>query len=63
MRSTGTITMSQQRISGRKYVGTFAESDGVNFFFYDNQNRVLVGKVRDLDSQPAPGGKFEFMAS
>jgi cell filamentation protein len=49
--------------SGQKYVGTFAESDGVNFFFYDNQNRVLVGKVRDLDSQPAPGGKFEFTAS
>jgi cell filamentation protein len=46
-----------------EYVGTFAESDGVNFFFYDNQQRVLVGKLQDLDNQPAPGGKFEFTAS
>jgi hypothetical protein len=33
---------------GESYTGTFAGNDGANFFFRDEDNRVLVGKFSDL---------------
>lgn len=39
--------MTQPLLAGQSYVGTFAESDGNNFFFRDDQNRVLVGQLKE----------------
>ena len=33
---------------GQNYAGTFAGSDGANFFFRDDENRILVGNLKDL---------------
>ena len=49
--------------SGNSYSGTFAGGDGANFFFYDDQNRILVGKVNDLTELPEPGSRIGFTAS
>jgi cell filamentation protein len=48
---------------GRSYAGTFAGSDGANFFFRDEGNRVLVGKLKDLKQPVESGEKFSFTAS
>lgn len=48
---------------GQSYTGSFAESDGVNFFFRDEENRILVGKLKDLESQPNAGEQIGFTAS
>jgi len=50
-------------VSGRTYAGTFAGSDGANFFFRDEENRVLVGKISDLKQAPESGEKIRFTAS
>lgn len=34
---------------GQQYRGTFAGTDGNNFFFRDEQNRIFVGKLSDLN--------------
>jgi len=47
---------------GQQYVGTFADSDGDNFFFRDEQNRILVGNIRDLNQTPRSGEKINFTA-
>jgi hypothetical protein len=49
--------------SGQIYAGTFAGSDGANFFFRDDENRILVGKLKDLKQQPESGEKITFTAS
>ena len=48
---------------GQSYAGTFAGSDGANFFFRDDENRILVGNVKDLKSPAEPGEKIGFTAS
>jgi cell filamentation protein len=48
---------------GRSYAGTFAGSDGANFFFRDEDNRVLVGKLNDLKQPADSGEKISFTAS
>lgn len=48
---------------GRNYSGKFAGSDGTNFFFYDKENRILVGKVADLTNIPKPGDSTSFTSS
>ena len=50
-------------IAGRTYVGTFAGSDAANFFFRDEENRVLVGKLSDLKQATESGEKIRFTAS
>ncbi len=45
------------------YSGVFAGSDGANFFFRSEQNRVLVGNLKDLESEPHPGDKVTFTAA
>jgi hypothetical protein len=42
---------------GQSYAGTFAGSDGANFFFRDDENRILVGNVKDLKSPAEPERK------
>lgn len=49
--------------SGQNYAGTFAGSDGANFFFRDDQNRILVGNVKDLKRPAESGEKISFTAS
>jgi cell filamentation protein len=48
--------------SGQQYTGTFAGTDGTNFFFQTEQNQLLVGKLRDLKQAPSPGEKINFTA-
>jgi cell filamentation protein len=49
--------------SGQSYVGTFAGGNGPNFFFRDEQDRILVGNVEDLQSHPGPEDKIKFTAT
>jgi cell filamentation protein len=49
--------------SGQHYAGTFAGSDGANFFFRDDQNRIFVGKLTDLKQPAESGEKISFTAS
>jgi hypothetical protein len=48
---------------GENYAGTFAGSDGVNFFFQDDENRILVGNVKDLKRPAESREKISFTAS
>jgi len=48
---------------GQSYTGTFAEADGANFFFRDEQKRILVGDSKDLECQPKSGDRINFIAS
>ncbi len=48
---------------GQTYSGVFAGSDGANFFFRPEQNRVLVGNLKDLESEPHPGDKVTLTAA
>lgn len=48
---------------GQTYAGTFAGSDGANFFFRDDENRVLVGNVKDPKKPTESGEKISFTAS
>ncbi len=48
---------------GQTYSGVFAGSDGANFFFRAEQNRVLVGNLKDLESEPHPGDKVTLTAA
>jgi cell filamentation protein len=48
---------------GHNYAGTFAGSDGMNFFFRDDENRILVGNLKDLKRAPESGEKISFAAS
>jgi cell filamentation protein len=48
---------------GQSYAGTLAGSDGANFFFRDDENRIPVGNVKDLKSPAEPGEKIGFTAS
>jgi cell filamentation protein len=47
---------------GHQYTGTFAGTDGSNFFFRTEQNQLFVGKVRDLEQAPRPGERINFKA-
>ena len=49
--------------SGESYSGSFAGSDGVNFFFRDDQNRILVGSLKDLRQAAQPNERISFTAS
>lgn len=49
--------------SGESYTGGFAGSDGVNFFFRDDQNRILVGSLKDLSQAAEPNESISFTAS
>jgi hypothetical protein len=48
---------------GQAYAGTFAGSDGANFFFRDDENRIFVGNLNDLQRPPESGEKISFTAS
>jgi len=48
---------------GESYSGTFAGSDGTHFFFYDSENRILVGRVKDLQGMPKSKEKVTFTAT
>jgi cell filamentation protein len=48
--------------TGEQYTGTFAGTDGGNFFFRTEQNQIFVGKLRDLKQAPGPGDKINFTA-
>jgi len=48
---------------GQNYTGTFADTDSLNFFFRDRENRILVGKLKDLESHPKSGEQVRFTAS
>jgi len=48
---------------GQSYTGTFGGSDGEDFFFRDDENRVLVGKLQDLKQPVKSGAKINFIAS
>jgi len=47
---------------GQQYAGIFAGSDGDNFFFRDEQDRVVVGKLSDLSQTPNSQDKIKFTA-
>ena len=47
---------------GRDYAGTFAGRGGANFYFRDEQNRILVGNMKDLENEPNPGDAITFTA-
>lgn len=47
---------------GQQYTGTFAGTDGSNFFFRTEQNQLFVGALRDLEQAPRPGEKINFTA-
>ena len=49
--------------SGENYSGSFAGSDGANFFFRDDQNRILVGSLKDLSQAAEPNERISFTAS
>lgn len=48
---------------GQRYSGLFAGSAGADFFFRDEADRIIVGKVKDLHSTPDAGDKIDFTAS
>jgi len=48
---------------GQTYTGKFAGSDGVNFYFSEDSNRILIGSLRDLNRRPETGETIEFTAS
>ena len=48
---------------GQTYAGKFAGSDGVNFFFRDDENRILVGNLKDLNQSVEPEERISFTAS
>jgi len=48
---------------GRSYTGKFAGSDGANFFFYEEDNHILVGRAADLSDVPKPGTPISFTSS
>lgn len=48
---------------GQSYSDTFAGSDGANFFFRDDENRIFVGKLKDLKRLVEPGENIGFTAS
>jgi|SRR5579859_2254056 len=48
---------------GQSYTGTFAGTDGANFFFHDEEKRILVGDSKDLGCQPKSGDRINFIAS
>jgi cell filamentation protein len=48
---------------GQTYAGTFAGSDGANFFFRDGENRIFVGNLKDLRRPAESGEKISFKAS
>jgi cell filamentation protein len=48
---------------GQSYAGTFAGSDGANFFFRDDENRIFVGNLKDLKRPPESGETISFTAS
>ena len=48
---------------GQSYAGTCAGSDGANFFFRDDENRIFVGNLKDLKRPAEPGEKIIFTAS
>ena len=48
---------------GQSYAGTFAGSDGANFFFRDEENRIFVGNLEDLKRPSESGEKISFTAS
>jgi cell filamentation protein len=48
---------------GQSYAGTFAGSDGMNFFFRDDENRIFVGNLKDLKRPVESGEKVSFTAS
>lgn len=47
---------------GQHYTGTFAGTDGTNFFFRTEQNQLFVGKLRDLKQPSGPREKINFTA-
>jgi cell filamentation protein len=47
---------------GQTYSGTFAGSDGRNFFFRDGENRIFVGDLEDLSDESSPGDEINFEA-
>lgn len=49
--------------SGQSYAGKFAGSDGANFFFRDDENRILVGNLKDPKRAGEAGEKISFTAS
>lgn len=49
--------------SGQQYGGTLAEAAGSDFFFYDDQHRILVGKTSDLPGESKAKDKITFRAS
>lgn len=49
--------------SGQKYVGEFAGSNGTDFFFRDDTDRIIVGRMKDITSKPKSGDKIEFVAT
>jgi len=48
---------------GQTYTGTLADSDGTNFIFHDNENRIFVGNLKDLQGPAESGKKISFTAS
>jgi cell filamentation protein len=48
---------------GESYAGTFAGSDGINFFFRDDQNQIFVGSLSDLKMPAKTGDKISFIAT
>jgi cell filamentation protein len=48
---------------GQSYIGTLAGSDVANFFFRDEENRILVGNLKDLREPAKSGEKISFTAS
>jgi cell filamentation protein len=49
--------------SGQNYAGKFAGRDATNFFFEDDQGRILVGNLKDLKDSVRPSERIEFTAS
>jgi cell filamentation protein len=48
---------------GQHYEGKFVATNGKNFFFYDSDQRILVGNRRDLVCVPEAGEHISFTAS
>jgi len=48
---------------GQRYRGIFAQAAGDDFFFYDDQNRIVVGKTSDLPTAARANDKIDFEAS
>jgi cell filamentation protein len=48
---------------GQTYSGTFAGTDGTNFFFRDNQDHILVGNLKDLKATPKTEDRINFVAT